>query len=56
MQEQTCACPHCKCLVGQNAVIRDGKSYCCLGCANHHAKGEPCASATGCECAKSAHD
>ncbi|MBT2374700.1 metallothionein [Pseudomonas fluorescens] len=55
MQQQTCACPHCNCLVGNNAVMKDGKRYCCQGCADHHAHGEPCASSTGCECAKSAH-
>ena len=29
MQEKTCACPHCNCQLGKNAVMKDGKGYCC---------------------------
>ncbi|MGA9701429.1 metallothionein [Pseudomonas sp.] len=54
MPDETCACPHCKCVLGVDAIMKDGKGYCCQGCAEHHAHGEPCAAATGCECAKSA--
>lgn len=55
MQEKKCACQDCNCPLGETAVMKDGKGYCCQGCAEHHAHGEPCASATGCECTKSAH-
>lgn len=55
LQEKKCACQDCNCQLGETAVMKDGKGYCCQGCAEHHAHGEPCASATGCECTKSAH-
>ncbi|MFQ6573924.1 metallothionein [Pseudomonas sp. UM16] len=50
MNEQTCACPDCNCKVGANPVVRDGKSYCCQACADHHPNGKPC-TASGCGCA-----
>ncbi|MBK5540376.1 metallothionein [Pseudomonas sp. TH05] len=52
MNDQTCACPSCKCKVGANAIVHQGKHYCCEGCAEHHAQGQPCASTEGCKCAE----
>ena len=53
MDQQTCACPDCNCKVGDNPVQREGKSYCCQACADHHPAGKPC-SASGCGCARHA--
>lgn len=52
MNDQTCACPSRKCKVGANAIVHQGKHYCCEGCAEHHAQGQPCASTEGCKCAE----
>lgn len=50
MKEQTCDCPNCNCSVGTNGVERDGKHYCCQACADHHPKGQGCATSSGCKC------
>lgn len=49
MNEQRCCCNHCSCTVGANAVVRDGKAYCCEACAAGHSDGEPCRMAD-CKC------
>ncbi|WP_176511142.1 metallothionein [Pseudomonas faucium] len=51
MNEQRCACEHCSCTVGENAVMREGKAYCCEACASGHRGGEPCRMGN-CTCAK----
>ncbi|AIR91097.1 metallothionein [Pseudomonas cremoricolorata] len=53
MNQQTCACPHCSCSLGANAVERDGRRYCCEACASGHANGQACEQG-GCGCAKGA--
>ncbi|WEK11758.1 MAG: metallothionein [Candidatus Pseudomonas colombiensis] len=52
MSDSTCACPACTCKVGPNAIVRHGKQYCCMACADHHADGAPCVSHDGCKCAE----
>ncbi|MCK9799833.1 metallothionein [Pseudomonas sp. MAFF 302030] len=52
MPDSTCACPACTCKVGPNAIVRHGKQYCCMACADHHADGAPCVSHDGCKCAE----
>ncbi|WP_201200779.1 metallothionein [Pseudomonas sp. S37] len=42
MNEQRCSCTHCSCTVDANAVVQDGKAYCCEACAKGHRNGEPC--------------
>lgn len=52
MNEQICACPQCKCKIGEHAVVRHGKHYCCQACADHHPNGEPCTASANCHCAE----
>lgn len=51
MNEQRCACNHCSCTVGDDALMREGKAYCCEACANGHQEGEPCRMGD-CKCAE----
>ncbi|MDH4557468.1 metallothionein [Pseudomonas sp. BN417] len=39
MNDNRCACPSCTCVVDANALIRDGKAYCCAACADRHPEG-----------------
>ncbi len=48
--EIKCACESCVCVVSTNeAVEKDGKSYCGEACANGHTEGKGC-SHQGCSC------
>lgn len=48
--EQKCACSDCVCVVKiQDAVKKDGKSYCSQSCADGHSAGAGCDHA-GCAC------
>lgn len=45
-----CACADCYCVVSRaDAIMKDGKPYCCDACAEHHASGTKCEHA-GCTC------
>lgn len=45
---QPCACDRCNCTVNlETAVMKDGKAYCCEGCAS----GSGC-QCSGCSCGK----
>ncbi|WP_081009937.1 metallothionein [Pseudomonas sp. RHF3.3-3] len=54
MNPQRCACNHCSCTVGANAVIRDGKAYCCQACASGHPQHQPCCKGE-CKCGEASH-
>ena len=48
--QMKCACESCLCVVSlADAVMQDGKPYCCEACANHHPAGQGCGH-TGCAC------
>nr|WP_298410974.1 metallothionein [uncultured Halomonas sp.] len=50
--QQTCACPNCNCEVDTDqAVMSDGKAFCCDACASGHPDGAKC-SQEGCGCDK----
>jgi len=51
MNEKRCACPHCSCTVDGNALMQNGKAYCCEACAAGHRNGEPCRMGD-CKCAE----
>ncbi len=36
MNGTRCACPECTCVVGSDAVIREGRAFCCPACAEGH--------------------
>ena len=45
-----CACPSCICMVSlSDAIVKDGKQYCCDNCADGHANGSSCGDGT-CSC------
>ncbi|MCY1426893.1 Prokaryotic metallothionein [compost metagenome] len=50
MGEAHCACPGCICSLGDEAVYRDDKGYCCQACADQHPKGEHHCSDPTCQC------
>ncbi|MDM9383602.1 metallothionein [Chlorogloeopsis sp. ULAP01] len=49
-----CACGTCLCVFSiDQAVMKDGKPYCCEACANSHQNGEVCTQCESvCGCAK----
>ncbi|WP_227370749.1 metallothionein [Halomonas sp. M20] len=52
--QQTCACPNCNCEVDTDqAVMSEGKAFCCDACATGHADGAKCTH-EGCGCDKAA--
>jgi len=53
MTEQRCGCTHCSCSVDHNAVMHNGKAYCCEACASGHRNGEPCRMGD-CKCGEAA--
>ncbi len=36
MNGARCACPECTCIVDADAVVVDGKAFCCSACAEGH--------------------
>ena len=50
VKQMKCACPSCLCIVDlSDAIMKEGKYYCCDSCANQHADGSAC-SHSGCDC------
>ncbi len=50
MSENHCACPECSCVVDANALIRDGRAYCCPACAAGHPAGHEDCRDPDCHC------
>ena len=49
--QMKCACESCLCVVSlEDAVLKDGKYYCCDACANGHPEGSSCCGAPACGC------
>lgn len=54
MNEERCACPACSCVVDANALVRDGKAYCCPACAEGHPPGNEACREPDCHCGEAA--
>ena len=50
VKQTQCACPSCSCTVElSDAIVKDGKYYCCDNCAEGHVNGGSCVS-SDCGC------